>query len=442
MITTDGCRTVLLGCAVWALAACGGGGGSAPAASNPPPAPVSPPVITAQPVPASAITGAIARFSVEASGAGLSYQWYRNGVAIAGATAAAYDTDPLAAADHGAAYNVLVANAGGKVASQVAPLSLVLSDDQRLFESLALAPASGAHTLRWNLNLAGAPAASTDYLYSERATLAASPLTLGAQRITVSSPHNLTASLVMPSPQNTRVLKDGAILVVPGSGGASLARYAGAAVEIDTLAQDARTVAFSQRRSGYASVALTGLLVATPADFAQWHNSLFANPVLTRAGAGYAAGAGYLRYTAHAVGDRYTVFDCGAPSSGAEVSPCLTNTSLTDALAAGIPSASDGVTYRLAEGTLGTVAGVPVWVATVLRPMSSTWTLTQQFRFYFAMNGHVYTGALIKDGTLLGGSYYVSRPGGASVLDRLSFLPYHIRLNQAAVDSVGGAFLY
>lgn len=198
-------------------------------------------------------------------------------------------------------------------------------------------------------------------------------------------------------------------------------------------------MATSQRRSEYTAVPLAGLLSASPADMANWFNSLFANPALLKPGAAYAGNASYLRYTAHNVGDRYNVFDCTTATTGADVSPCASGTSLSDALTAGINSASDGRTYRLADGSLGSVGGVPVWVATASRPLSATLSLTLQYRIYFALNGKVYTGALIKDGTLLGGSYFVSNPSGATVLDRLTFLPYQIRLNRAAVDSLAAA---
>lgn len=64
---------------------------------------------------------------------------------------------------------------------------------------------------------------------------------------------------------------------------------------------------------------------------------------------------------------------------------------------------------------------------------------TPQYRIYFQLNGDVYTGSIIKDGAVLGGSYYVSNPAGATVADRLTFLPFQIRMNNAARDSVAAA---
>lgn len=426
------------------LVACGGGGGgSAPPAPTPPPAvAANPPVIAAQPAAASAITGASATFSVSATGPELKYQWRKNGVAITGATGSSYTTGALAASDHGTDYSVVVSNADGNVASAPAVLSLMRSNDQKLFEDFLLAPGKGSVALRWNLNLVGPQVSGTNHLYAETGTLSASPLTLGGQRITLSAPQNLAAALALPAPEPTRVLKAGAILVVPGQSAASIAHYVGPAIQIDTLAQDDTTLAYAQRRSDFTVTPLSGLLASSPTEFAHWFNSLFANPAALKTGSSHGAGAAYVRYTAHNVGDRYNVFDCAAATVGAAVSPCLSNTMLTDALTAGITSSADGATYRLADGVLSTVGGVQVWVASAARPLSSTLTLTQQYRTYFALNGNVYTGALIKDGTLLGGSYYVSNPTGATVLDRLTFLPYQIRMNQAALDGLSAAVTF
>lgn len=200
-----------------ALVACGGGGGGGGDAPAPvQPTVTQPPAITSQPAAASAITGASASFSVLASGSALSYQWQKNGTAIAGATGASYTVGPLTAGDHGSTYSVVVSNAGGSVTSAPAVLNLALSADQQRFEALLLAPGQGSHALRWNLGLSGPPINGTHYLMVETATMAASPLGLGAQRITQAAPRSLSPTLDLPSAEPTRVLKDGSILVVPG----------------------------------------------------------------------------------------------------------------------------------------------------------------------------------------------------------------------------------
>lgn len=414
------------------LGACGGGGGSSPAA-------VDPPVISQQPVAQSVLTDGRATFSVSAAGSGLAYQWLRNGTAIAGATSASYTTPAAAFGDDAAQYAVTVSNAGGSVTSSSATLTLTASSNQTLFESLSLLPAGGSHVLHWNLNLAGAQVSGSNHLFSDHFEMPLSPLTRGPQSSQQSLPRNLSTQLALPGPSPTRILKDGAILVVPSAQGVSRITYVGSDIQVDSLAADRATVAYSQLRSAYAFTALSGAVTASPAELRQWHNSVFANPAVLNAAATYGAGAGYLRYSATSRGDRYTVLDCGATTTDANPSPCVTGSTLQAALAAGIVSPADGTTHRLADGVLSSVGGVPMWVASTARPVAATVSGTTQYRVYFQLGDKVYGGALIKDGAALSGSYYVSNPAGATLAERLTFLPFHIRLNKAALDSIAGA---
>lgn len=83
------------------------------------------PNLTASPVNASVIEGQGATFSAVASGSSpLVYQWERDGVAIAGASATAYTLPAAALSDHGAAFRVVVSNAAGRAVSAAAVLSV------------------------------------------------------------------------------------------------------------------------------------------------------------------------------------------------------------------------------------------------------------------------------------------------------------------------------
>lgn len=104
--------------ALSALAACGSGGGGSDVPLPPPP-----PAITTQPVAVTVEDGQTASFSVVASGAGLVYQWLRNGAAITGATSATYSS-AAAAADNGARFSVRVLNTNGEVTSASALLTV------------------------------------------------------------------------------------------------------------------------------------------------------------------------------------------------------------------------------------------------------------------------------------------------------------------------------
>src|SRR5579859_4571368 len=83
-----------------------------------------PPVITVQPSSQNAPLLGIVTFSVTASsGTTMSYQWYQNGVAIAGATSSSYTILTVLGTDAGN-YCVKVSNAGGWVMSNNATLNV------------------------------------------------------------------------------------------------------------------------------------------------------------------------------------------------------------------------------------------------------------------------------------------------------------------------------
>lgn len=408
------------------VAACGGGGDGATVST--------PPAITAQPAAQTVLTDAMATFSVTATGPALTYQWRKNGANIAGATAATYTTPAVTWVDSGAQYSVVVTNSDGSATSTAAALNLALSADQQVFENLILT-GGGSYEIRWNLNYSGAETSGVNYAYSDFALQTQSALTHGPQTVMQSAPINIAPTLAQIDGGPLRILKNGAILVVPTQS-TSTASYTGSQIRIDYLAADGVTVAWSQVRSAFTFVPLTGNVKATAGAFAQWHNSFFSNPAILKGTTPWAAGAGYITYTATNKDDRYTVFDCTTATTGATPTPCASGTTLATALTSGISSTSDATTYHLADGATSTIGGVPVWVATAPRPQASTLSTAIQYRVYFQLNGNVYTGSLIKDGSVLGGSYWVSNPAGTTVTDRLTFLSFQIRMNKAARDSI------
>lgn len=90
--------------------------------------PVAAPTITTAPAALTVAEGATGTFRVVADGPGpLSYQWLRNGTAVAGATDASYTTAATTAADNGALFSVTVSNAGGSTTSATAALTVDLA---------------------------------------------------------------------------------------------------------------------------------------------------------------------------------------------------------------------------------------------------------------------------------------------------------------------------
>ncbi len=85
----------------------------------------TPPTITVMPQSQSIASGKSASFSVQATGsAPLSYQWYKDAVAIAGATSATLALSPISTFSAGG-YSVTVTNASGSATSSTATLTVI-----------------------------------------------------------------------------------------------------------------------------------------------------------------------------------------------------------------------------------------------------------------------------------------------------------------------------
>ena len=409
----------------------------APAAA-PTPLPAAP-TITVQPANQTVPNGATGTFSVTATGSNLSYQWKRNNTDIAGATAASYTTPAVGPTDNGAVFTVAVSNAGGQFASNGATLT-TQSADQLAAETFSLAPAAGVYELDWYLNYVGAQTPANSYwLVYDFATYTASPLT-GPQNVTQQPEVQIATTLGTPPVAPTRVLKNGAILVVPDRTNSFKVSYVGNSVQVDNLAQDGVTVAYSQLRSNYSITSLSGTLHSAPAQITNPYNSIFANPLILDTTTTWASGAAYMIYTARNLGDRYLAFDCHATTTDANISPCQAGTTLAAAMTAGETSTSDATTYHTADGTMTTLGGVPVWVANVARRggPSGTAAFTTEYRIYFELNGNVYTGSLIKDGAVMSTHHYRTNPNDQTTT---VYLNYEMRLNLPAINSLRAASL-
>jgi outer membrane protein assembly factor BamB len=82
-----------------------------------------PPKISSPLADQGVLIGQRATFSVTATGAGLTYEWWKDNARINGANAPTYSTPPTTAADNGSQFRVVVSNSGG-VAIEVASLAV------------------------------------------------------------------------------------------------------------------------------------------------------------------------------------------------------------------------------------------------------------------------------------------------------------------------------
>jgi len=107
-----------------------------------------PPLIITNPASLTVEVGQTATFSVTATGAGtLTYQWYKNGVAISGATSSSYTTPPAVLGDSGSVFTVTVSNAIGTVTSLGATLTVQVPLARSLVPSSATPPYNSSVTL-------------------------------------------------------------------------------------------------------------------------------------------------------------------------------------------------------------------------------------------------------------------------------------------------------
>ena len=112
------------------LAACGGSADAPPPPGSTPVVPVVPvpPTITQQPADVTVTVGQTASFTVAATGdATITYQWQKNGTAIAGATAATYTTPATVLGDSGSTYRAVATNGAGSATSNNATLTVTAS---------------------------------------------------------------------------------------------------------------------------------------------------------------------------------------------------------------------------------------------------------------------------------------------------------------------------
>jgi Immunoglobulin I-set domain len=114
-----------LACTALLLAACGGSSNNSTSGDSTTQPGTSAPAITTQPGSQNVTVGQTATFNVVATGtAPLSYQWQRNGTAIAAATASSYTTPATTLADTGATFKVTVTNSIGTITSVAATLTV------------------------------------------------------------------------------------------------------------------------------------------------------------------------------------------------------------------------------------------------------------------------------------------------------------------------------
>jgi Immunoglobulin domain len=125
-LCSAGTASSVTGSGPWNWTCAGSGGGTtASCSAQPQSGSAVAPTITTQPQSQTVTAGSTATFSVVASGTTpLSYQWSKNGAAIAGATSASYTTPATVSTDSGSTFTVKVSNSAGSQTSNAATLTV------------------------------------------------------------------------------------------------------------------------------------------------------------------------------------------------------------------------------------------------------------------------------------------------------------------------------
>lgn len=175
-------------------------------------APPTPPSITTQPIAQTVLVGANVAFSVVATGTTpLTYQWYKDGTALPGSTAAILNLASVTQTSSGN-YTVQVSNAGGFVVSSPAALTV---NPVPVAPSIAIPPASQTVTAGANVTFSviAQGTAPLTYQWLKNGTAIPSATSATLSLTSVSSSDAATYSVVVANSVSS-VASAGAVLTV------------------------------------------------------------------------------------------------------------------------------------------------------------------------------------------------------------------------------------
>jgi hypothetical protein len=165
------------------------------------------PAITAQPSSVDTCSGQIATFTVAASGSSPTFQWRKDGVAIAGATGTSYTIAAVSESDEGS-YDVVISSSCGSVTSNAATLSV--GDGV----AITTQPSSAAACTGTNVAFSvGATGSGLSYQWSKNGSPIAGATSSSLSIAAVSASDAGTYRVVVSSPCSTATSSD-AILTV------------------------------------------------------------------------------------------------------------------------------------------------------------------------------------------------------------------------------------
>jgi len=256
------------------------------------------PVITVQPATQVVCPNAShsVTFSVTATGGSLSYQWRKNNVDIAGATSSTYSIANVVTASAGA-YNVVVSNPVGSVASNTAYLNVSIgvqpSPSSQVIATGAsctlIVSASNATGYQWKKAGADIAGATTStYVISPVTSTNLSDYTVQVQNSANAGCANITSSVASVTGSVVLYSKPGADLNLPGSWGVATDGSGSSPVDF-TRSEHTFVVKNNAATGGNLTIAGT-LDVANAVTTITGNTTLDANRII-RSGTGALAGS-------------------------------------------------------------------------------------------------------------------------------------------------------
>jgi len=305
-----------------------------------PPTVIAPDIIT-QPVDQTVNEGQTATFSVVTTGSSpLNYQWRRNYVAIAGATAARYTTPATDLADNGMVYDCVISNAAGSIISNGAVLGVLATGPNQL--PIANAGPNQTTNEGSNVNLNGSASSDPD-----GSIIAYRWQQLSGPAVTLSDTTGISPSFTAPSVTTSTLLTFN--LTVTDNDGASVSDSVGITVIPPTVTAPGITTqpmdqTINEGQTATFSVVTTG---SSPLNY-QWRRNYVA-----------IAGATAARYTTPAtdLADNGMVYDCVISNNAGSI---ISNGAILSVLPSSSTRTSNGlqVLYTFEEGVGTTITDV------------------------------------------------------------------------------------
>jgi beta-galactosidase len=177
---------------------------------QPPPAA---PAIILQPASTAATSGQPATFTVTATGtAPMTFQWFKNGATIAGATAASYTTPATTSGDNNAQFTVKITNGQGSATSSAATLTVVAPAAVAITAQPANRTVAVGQTATFSVVATGSPALTYQWRKNGAAITGATAATYTTPVLTAAD-NGASYTVVVTNPVNS-VTSAAAVLTV------------------------------------------------------------------------------------------------------------------------------------------------------------------------------------------------------------------------------------